>query len=245
MYAIKWAHSMRGLEDPTTNNFVLNLIKAAKRKNYKRVSKKDILSNEQLVRLCDNHSDTHDILVLRDLAFIVLCFSGFFRFDEARSLKCNDITFHDNYMSVYVSKSKTDQFRKGDEVVISKGLTNACPMRILKRYMECAKIDPKSGHFLFKPAYANKGKVFLIHKNKSMSYTRTRETVVARLKEVDEGLNLGLHSLRASGATAAARAKVKDRIWKRHGRWKGDRAKDGYIEDSLEEILSVTQALHL
>ncbi|XP_072169816.1 integrase/recombinase xerD homolog [Diadema setosum] len=248
MYAIKgpkWAHGMRGLEDPTTNNFVLNLIEAAKRKNYKRVSKKDILSNEQLVRLCDNHSDTHDILVLRDLAFIVLCFSGFFRFDEARSLKCNDITFHDNYMSVYVSKSKTDQFRKGDEVVISKGLTNACPMRILKRYMECAKIDPKSGHFLFKPAYANKGKVSLIHKNKSMSYTRTHETVVARLKEVGEGLNLGLHSLRASGATAAARAKVKGRIWKRHGRWKGDRAKDGYIEDSLEERLSVTQALHL
>eukprot|EP00057_Strongylocentrotus_purpuratus_P012339 XP_011666813.1 PREDICTED: uncharacterized protein LOC105439478 [Strongylocentrotus purpuratus] len=39
-----------------------------------------------------------------------------------------------------------------------------------------------------------------------MSYTRTRETVVARLKEVSGELNIGLHSLRASGATAAARA---------------------------------------
>ena len=52
---------------------------------------------------------------------------------------------------------------------------------------------------------------FLIHKNKSMSYTRTRETVVARLKEVGEGSNVGLHSLRASGATAAARAKVNNK----------------------------------
>ena len=90
-----------------------------------------------------------------------------------------------------------------------------------------------------------RGRRFLIHKNKPMSYTRTRETVVARLKEVGEGSNIGLHSLRASGATAAARAKVNDRVWKRHGRWKGERAKDGYVEDSLEDRLLVSQALQL
>ena len=27
-----------------------------------------------------------------------------------------------------------------------------------------------------------------------------------------------------------------DRLLKRHGRWKSDRAKDGYIEDSLESL---------
>ena len=114
MYSIKWAHKLRGLLDPTANDFVLNVIEAAKRQNSKKVSKKDIFTNDQIVSLCDKYKDTRDILILRDLAFIILCFSGFFRFDEARSLKCNDITFHDDYMSVYVSKSKTDQFRKGD-----------------------------------------------------------------------------------------------------------------------------------
>ena len=245
MYAIKWAHNLRGLQDPTANEFVINLIGTAKRQNYKKVSKKDILTNVQIISLCDKYKDTHDILILRDLAFIVLCFSGFFRFDEARSLKCNDISFHVDFMSVHVTKSKTDQFRKGDEVVISKGQTNACPMTIVLRYMVCAGIDSKSDHFLFKPAYCYRGSRFLIHKNKPMSYTRTRETVVARLKEVGEGLNVGLHSMRASGATAAARAKVNDRVWKRHGRWKGERAKDGYVEDSLEDRLSVSQALQL
>ena len=78
-----------------------------------------------------------------------------------------------------------------------------------------------------------------------MSYTRTRETVVARLKEVGEGLNVGIHSLRASGATAADRARVNDRIRKRHGRLKSENAKDGYVDDTLEERLSVSQALQL
>ena len=77
MYAIKWAHNMRGLDDPTSNKFVSSLTEAAKRKCYKKISKKDILTNEQLVRLCDIHSCTQSILILRDLAFIVLCFSGF------------------------------------------------------------------------------------------------------------------------------------------------------------------------
>ena len=34
----------------------------------------------------------------------------------------------------------------------------------------------------------------------------------------------GLHSLRAGGATAAANAKVPDRLFKRHGRWKSESA---------------------
>ena len=54
----------------------------------------------------------------------------------------------------------------------------------------------------------------------------------------------GLHSLRAGGASAAANAGVSDRLFKRHGRWRTDRAKDGYIKDSLESLLSVSKSLH-
>ena len=62
-------------------------------------------------------------------------------------------------------------------------------------------------------------------------------------KKLDE---LGfLHSLRAGGATAAAAAGVPDRVFKKHGRWKSETAKDGYIEDSFHKRLSVTQNLGL
>ena len=78
LYAIKWFHNLRFYQDPTANNFVINIVEAAKRENAKKVSKKDILSNGQIVDLCDKHSCTHDVLILRDLAFIILCFCGFF-----------------------------------------------------------------------------------------------------------------------------------------------------------------------
>jgi len=58
------------------------------------------------------------------------------------------------------------------------------------------------------------------------------------------GLNkkyFGLHSLRSGGATAAAAAKVEDRLFKKHGRWRTDKAKDGYVKENISERLSVTQ----
>lgn len=59
-------------------------------------------------------------------------------------------------------------------------------------------------------------------------------------------LHLGTHSLRASGATAAANAEgVSDRCIKRHGRWKTDLAKDGYIDDPIEKKLFITRQLNL
>ena len=36
---------------------------------------------------------------------------------------------------------------------------------------------------------------------------------------------------------------VSDILSKRRGRWKSDRAKDGYNEDSLESLLSVSKKL--
>ena len=56
-------------------------------------------------------------------------------------------------------------------------------------------------------------------------------------------LDYGLHSLRAGGASAAANAQISDRLFKRHGRWKSDKAKDGYIKDNILALLSVSLSL--
>ena len=49
----------------------------------------------------------------------------------------------------------------------------------------------------------------------------------------------GLHSLWASRATAAVCVGVTDRLFKRHGWWKLEGAKDGYVENSVQSWLSV------
>ena len=55
--------------------------------------------------------------------------------------------------------------------------------------------------------------------------------------------NISLHSFRSGGATKAANALVSDQCWKRHGRLKSDTAKDGYVEDSLDNRRQVSKAL--
>lgn len=95
--------------------------------------------------------------------------------------------------------------------------------------------------------FRSKAKCGIVHVNKKLSYTRARETLLPRLRAVEGAPpNIGLHSLRAGGATAAANSNsVLERCWKRHGRWKSDSAKDGYILDSVENRLKVSQCLGL
>ena len=79
-----------------------------------------------------------------------------------------------------------------------------------------------------------------------MSYTRVREIVLDAIRPLVEDVSkYGVHSLRAGGATVAAQSGVPDRLFKRHGRWKCENAKDGYVKDSQRDLLSVTKSLGL
>ena len=116
---------------------------------------------------------------------------------------------------------------------------------MLKRYFFIANLNIHLNTFIFRPGFRSGNICKLIYKDKALSYTRARECIIKRLREVVGDMNIGLHSLRSGGATAAANANVNERCWKRHGRWKSDSAKDGYVADSLVSRLSVTQNLGL
>ena len=73
-----------------------------------------------------------------------------------------------------------------------------------------------------------------------------REVFLAKLDQLGyDRSQFGLHSLRAGRATAAAAAGVPDRLFKRHGRWKSETAKDGYVKDSEGARLAVSKGLKL
>ncbi len=73
-----------------------------------------------------------------------------------------------------------------------------------------------------------------------------RELFLAKLRELGFDPKLfGLHSLRSGGASAVANAGVPDRLFKRHGRWRSETAKDGYIKDSPKALMSVSESLQL
>lgn len=133
--------SLRNLPDPTANSFVSNLLETAKRILSKPTQRKDPILTDTLISLCNNYSSTTDVYILRDLCMIVLAFNGFLRFDELIHLHCNDIKFYDDYFTIAIRGSKTDQYRRGDKVDIAIGSTAACPYTLLQRYFSAANLS--------------------------------------------------------------------------------------------------------
>lgn len=87
---------------------------------------------------------------------------------------------------------------------------------------------------LFRKLYFNnKGSYSLRKEGLTYSFTNTGHPTE----------NYGLHSFRSGGATTAANAGGNDRLFKRHGRWKSETAKDGNVEDNIESLLSVTKGV--
>ena len=145
-------------------------------------------------------------------------------------------------MKIFIEKSKTDICREGAWVYISRS-HNMCPEKHLKDYLRLVNIDISSSQYIFRGISKGK-KSQLRRKNKSISYTMIRQNLLNVIKAV--GLNwkdYGLHSLRARGASLAVNKRIPDRLFKRHRQWKSDRATDGYVEDDLKILLSVSENL--
>ena len=65
----------------------------------------------------------------------VLSYVGFFRSEEVTSIRRNHIRFCEGYTIIKVEKSKTDQLRLQDEVVIAESGGSTCPVFILQEYL--------------------------------------------------------------------------------------------------------------
>ena len=158
-------------------------------------------------------------------------------------ITCSDIVFRDQSMTINIRSSKTDQFRDGDSLGIARMGTLTCPVGMMERYFHKAGLEHTSSAKVFRGILCTKSGERL-KEDGGLSYTRVRELL--REKLVQLGLDpseFGVHSLRAGGATAAANAGVPDRLFKRHGRWRSESAKDGYVKDSEEKRLSVSKGL--
>lgn len=159
-------------------------------------------------------------------------YAGFLRCDELSNLKANNLTFREDYLDIFVEKSKTDCYRNGKNVLIAKLNNQYCLVSILQCYISLAGIDLLSDMFLFRSlSFLKKSNTFILRKkNVKLSYTRGREVVKSALPSL--GLNIsdyGLHSLCSGGATSACNFGTSDRLFKAHGRWKSENAKDGYF----------------
>ena len=107
---------------------------------------------------------------------------------------------------------------------------------MVEHYITLGGVGASPDLYLFRGITRSKNGVKLRLQG-GLSYTRMRDLLLEKLSAVGlDAKKCGLHSLRAGGATAAANAGVPDRLFKRHGRWCSENAKDGYVKDSLKTI---------
>jgi len=77
-------------------------------------------------------------------------------------------------------------------------------------------------------------KIERLRESGGLSYTRMREFLREKLEQLGFSADeYSLHSLRSGGATTAAVAGIPDRAFKRHGRWKSDKAKEGLLREAV------------
>ena len=160
---------MCGKLDHTERAFVKNLVDsgkrtaktpvkkkhAGKRTAKSPVKKKNTVTSDILIKLCSMFLNAKDLLRIRDFAMILLSFSRFIRFNELSQLRGN-VKYC--YLIIKIRKSKTVQYRDGDEVLISKGVSSACFYTMFLRYVDLANVDLSSDILLFRPLCRSKEK---------------------------------------------------------------------------------------
>ena len=246
-YALSWIHRTAGLVDPTEHPLPRMVRDSAIRILGKGQNKKLPLLATDLKALVEKlYSQNMSLLDLRTLTMCLLSFAGFFRYDEVSKIRRSDIVFGPYYVKIFIESSKTDICREGKWVFIANTYCSTCPVTMLCRYLAKATIPDCSKKYIFRAMSYFKTK--RLHKLRSgdnfISYTTTREFILKAFESIGlEKHKMGTHSLRAGGATAAANNSVCDRLFKKHGRWVSERAKDGYVVEGLQQILSVSLSL--
>ena len=243
--AIAWVHSTAGLPTPTTSPFVKATLDGMQRLLARPTVKKTPITPDMLEDMVKDAKESGSLSDLRLTTACLLAYAGFLRFSELVNIRPCDITIQTEKMTLRIPHSKTDQLRKGDELVIARTGNSTCPVAMLESYLTETSTSLSDQRRLFRPISKSK-KSERLRDSGCITYSCLRD--LFRRKPKHLGYNpdeFGLHSLRAGGATAAANNGVPDRLLKRHGRWKSDATKDGYVEDSAERRLEVTKRIGL
>ena len=193
--ALTWAHTLQGVDFEGDTALTRGVSAGLQRSFAKPRKPKEPISAHHLLQVASvtNINSLDDV---RTMVLMLLSFAGFLRFDELANLRVSDISMFQSHINVKIRRSKTDQLRNGDELVIAATGTACCPMLWIKHYFELAKLNKTSEDFMFRALYRLKnGKAGLRANNVPISYTRAREVVLKRLTDIGlDKSSYGLHS---------------------------------------------------
>ena len=245
--ALSWAHSLAGLETPTSNPLIIETLKGLKRKLARPSIRKEPFEREHIHSLFDLLR-TESVTDVRNTLIIVLAYFAFLRVDELRHVQKQHLTVSESHVEISIPRSKCDQLRQGNTVLIARLGGKYCPVQLLEVYLKLTekstKVNDIESTLLFRRIQIKKTIPTLTDKDLPMSYSCIRDIIKRKATQLglDEKL-FGTHSMRAGGATTAANSLVGDRLFQKHGRWATSSSKNRYVKDSEKQRLEVSKAI--
>ncbi|GAQ78089.1 hypothetical protein KFL_000070570 [Klebsormidium nitens] len=175
---------------------------------------------------------------------IVICYTTFYRYDDLMALTWQNVKILPTHAELFIPDSKTDQYLRGDTTFIARLGGRYCPVALLERLLKVGQYPARG------PGSLIRSTIVCPPTQRLKSNTPCYDTVLSWFKGAASLLGLdpslyGTHSGRRGGATGAAAHNVPDRLFKRHGRWRSDRAKDLYVRETLQARLATTRNLGL
>ena len=204
-------------------------------KNFRtsQTNRKEPLTIEQLSRMVCRANLTNT-LELRNMCMYSLAFIGLLRFDDLIRIRRSDLTFCSDFLRINITKSKNDQLRKGNEILINDTISPIrrplnCSSHICREFRSPRTVPSISSRHC------------LVKVDRHISYSTFREGLKSDLTGIVEDPTIySSHSLRSGGATKAANSGVNERMIQRHGRWRSVSSKNMYIDDSIDRKLEVS-----
>ena len=236
-YSIRWAHYVISVISPTESVVVKSILEGAKTRLCVPTVKKEPVT-ELLQKMYDSLLSAKNVYNQRTMCACLLAYAGFMRISELLNLRICDINFSQEYISVFIKKRKTDVNRGGNWLIICRTGSPLWSVGNLELYLEWLGCCQHSESYLFQNLVKVQQGYIFRQVNKPLSYSRMSELFIEAFSPFVVNIKCyGLHSLRPGGAISAAKYGVPDRLFKRHGRSRSDKSKDGYVKDDLVQIL--------
>ena len=203
LVAIRRAHSLEGLSDPTASALVRQTFRGLRRAYGRPQRRVAALTTEDLMTIVSSlGTSTKDV---RDRALLLVGFAGAFRRSELSAAVCTSVEWTARGIIVSLPKSKTDQEWRGRRVGIPYAQGPLCPVTALATWLTVSGIADGP---VFRPV--TKGGHVLacrLSGDAIVAIVKQRTAAIGR----DPAFYSG-HSLRAGFATSAAVAGVP--VWR-------------------------------
>lgn len=193
--AIRFFHRGAGHDNPTDHAGVAAIVKGIRR-TVGVAPQQKAPATADVIHTILAHVPRNTLQGRRDRALILLGFAGAFRRSELVNIKAEDLSFTDQGVDVFLSRSKTDQEGKGASVAILNGKA-LLPVQRLREWLDASGIAEG-------PVFRRIGRG-----DRLQPGALTSQSVALIIKRYAEAAGLDVsklsgHSLRAGFITSAA-----------------------------------------